>query len=132
MRSKMMNYQQSKAYMADKNIKSPEEYQIWYNKNREYLESIGLPEHPEKYYSNPENVRTYFNDIAEDNVEIFALQNQEEGFEMARSIINKAVNEHGRRHKDLVDIIIFEMDRIQSKIKHQIREEIKRDCSSST
>ena len=96
MRSKMMNYQQSKAFMADKNIKSPEEYQIWYNKNREYLESIGLPEHPEKYYSNPENVRTYFNDIAED------------------------------------DIIIFEMDRIQSKIKHQIREEIKRDCSSST
>lgn len=128
----MMSYQQSKAFMADKNIQSPEEYQKWYNTNREYLESIGLPEHPDRYYSNPENVRTYFNDIAEDNVEIFALQNQEEGLGMARSVINKAVNEHGIRHKDLVDIIIFEMDKIQSKIKCKIREEIKRDCSAST
>jgi len=132
MKPKMMSYQQSKAFMADKNIQSPEEYQKWYNTNREYLESIGLPEHPDRYYSNPENVRTYFNDIAEDNVEIFALQNQEEGLGMARSVINKAVNEHGIRHKDLVDIIIFEMDKIQSKIKCKIREEIKRDCSAST
>lgn len=51
---------------------------------------------------------------------------------MARSVINKTVNDHGIRHKDFVDIILFEMDKIQSKIKRQILEEIKRDCSAST
>lgn len=59
MKSKMMNYQKAKAFIADKHIESPEEYQKWYNENREYLESIGLPEHPDKYYSKPGNVRTY-------------------------------------------------------------------------
>jgi len=63
MKSKMMTYQKAKAFMADKLIKSPEEYQKWYNENHEYLESIGLPEHPDRYYSNPKNVRTYFNDL---------------------------------------------------------------------
>lgn len=47
----MMTYNEAKAFIKPLNLKSAAEYFNWYNENREYAESIGLPENPEKEYS---------------------------------------------------------------------------------
>jgi hypothetical protein len=52
MESKMMNLGEAKDYVKNLNLKSETEYQIWWLENREENERIGLPQHPDEYYSN--------------------------------------------------------------------------------
>lgn len=46
----MLTYQEAKNYLKDKGLKTKEEYDNFWNKNRKECIRIGLPKNPDEYY----------------------------------------------------------------------------------
>jgi len=50
MQKSMMTYEEAKAYLKDKGLRTKEEYKIWWIANKKENLWIGLPQNPEIYY----------------------------------------------------------------------------------
>lgn len=47
-----MSYKEAKSFIKDKGLKNKRDYLNYWYANKEECKRIGLPQHPDKYYSN--------------------------------------------------------------------------------